>query len=409
MKCVIFVGDGMAGEPCPDLGGKTSLQAASHPHMDEIASKGVFGKTITVPKGFSPGSDVANLSILGVSSKENGVSRSAMEAAGVGIALVEGETVFRCNMIAVSGPQKLSDCIITDYGIEEIATKEAGQLLCAVREKLSDYDLNLYTGVGYRHYMVLKNTAEGFCGAQTPPHDITGVKIGGSLPRGENAGLLLKVMEASREAFKGHPVNQSRVANGEKPIDMLWPWAEGKSGKLPAFKQMYGFSSGCMISGVPLLQGMARLMGLKVIKVQGATGGMVTDYAAKGEAAVRALKEGVDFVCIHVEAPDECGHHGLAAKKINAIEQIDEKILGPVLSYLQNGTESWAALVMPDHPTPLTKRCHTADAVPFAFFQSDFQKEAASVRFCEADAEKSGLFVPCGHTLLKGLLEGAYR
>lgn len=409
MKCVIFVGDGMAGEPSPDLSGKTSLQAASHHNMDKIAANGVFGKAITVPEGFTPGSDVANLSILGVNSKESGVSRMAMEAAGVGIELFDSDTVFRCNTIALSGPENLSECIITDYGIEDIEEYEIEGLLVSLRKRLNDDDIRLYTGVGYRHYMVLKNASADFAGSQTPPHDITGKVISDSIPKGENAKLLLTMMNASREVFKNHPVNKKREADGKKTIDMLWPWSEGKCGKLPGFKQLYDFSSGCMISGVPLLQGMARLMGLEVIKVPGATGGMVTDYDAKGRYAVQALKDGFELVFIHVEAPDECGHHGLADKKIAAIENIDDKIIGPVLSFLESGAEPWAALVMPDHPTPLTKGCHTSEPVPFAFYQSGMKKAAAAIRFCEDDALKSGLLVTEGYTLLKGLLDGRYQ
>ena len=400
MKCVIFLGDGMADEPIAELSGKTPLEVANHPNMDMIASRGVMGIATTVPDGMSPGSDVANLSMIGVDPKSCYTGRSPLEAVSIGVKLNEGDVTYRCNLVTLSDEADMSDKTMLDYSAGEITSAEAAELIKCMQDKFGSDKIEFHAGVSYRHCLVLRG---GETGAElTPPHDISGKKVTGKLPKAQNAELLLEMMEYSQKVFPEHPVNKKRVAEGKNPALSVWFWGEGTKPALPDFKEKYGLD-GAMISAVDLLHGIGISMGLKSIQVEGATGNFHTNFVGKGEAAVNALKNGSDFVYIHVEAPDECGHQGQLKEKIWSIEQIDSKIIAPVMEYLKNCGEDWAVMVGPDHPTPMSVRTHTRTPVPFAYCSSSDQIKTER-RYCEVEAVKTGVVVDKAHKLLGMML-----
>lgn len=348
MKYVIILGDGMADEPLAELGGRTPLEYAEIPNMDRIAREGRCGMLRTVPPGFEPGSDIANLSILGYDPRMSYTGRGPLEAASMGITLRDGEMAYRCNLVAVR------DGVMEDFNAGHITSAEGAELLRDLDATLGG-DVRVYPGVSYRNLMVVSG-AEG--AATTPPHDIVGRAIADYLPRGDDAGVLLDCMERSREVFAGHPVNRRRLQEGKTPATEIWPWSGGKKPSLVPFREKYGLAGG-VISAVDLLNGIARLAGMEVIRVPGATGFLDTDYEAKARYAVSALDR-LDFVYMHVEAPDEAGHMGSVEEKVRAIERLDEAV-GIVLD-----RPDTVVAVLPDHPTPIRCKTHTADPIPFA-------------------------------------------
>jgi len=348
MKYVIILGDGMADEPLAELGGRTPLEYAEIPNMDRIAREGRCGMLRTVPPGFEPGSDIANLSILGYDPRMSYTGRGPLEAASMGITLRDGEMAYRCNLVAVR------DGVMEDFNAGHITSAEGAELLRDLDATLGG-DVRVYPGVSYRNLMVVSG-AEG--AATTPPHDIVGRAIADYLPRGDDAETLLACMERSREVFAGHPVNRRRLQEGKTPATEIWPWSGGKKPSLVPFREKYGLSGG-VISAVDLLNGIARLAGMEVIRVPGATGFLDTDYEAKARYAVSALDR-LDFVYMHVEAPDEAGHMGSVEEKVRAIERLDEAV-GIVLD-----RPDTVVAVLPDHPTPIRCKTHTADPIPFA-------------------------------------------
>ena len=401
MKCVIFLGDGMADEPIAELSGKTPLEVANHPNMDMIASCGTMGIATSVPDGMSPGSDVANLSLIGVDPKSCYTGRSPLEAVSIGVKLNDGDVTYRCNLVTLSDESEMSDKTMLDYSAGEISSAEAAELIKCMQEKFGSDKVEFHAGVSYRHCLVLRG---GNTGAQlTPPHDISGKKVTGKLPQGQNSDLLLEMMAYSQKVFPEHPVNKKRVAEGKNPALSVWFWGEGTKPALPDFKEKYGLD-GAMISAVDLLHGIAISMGLKSIQVEGATGNFHTNFEGKGKAAVDALKNGSDFVYIHVEAPDECGHQGQLKEKIWSIEQIDAKIIAPVMDYLKNCGDEWAVMVAPDHPTPMSVRTHTRTPIPFAYCSSKDEVKTKR-RYCETEALKSGVVVDKADKLLGMMLE----
>jgi len=347
MKYVIILGDGMADEPLAELGGRTPLEYADIPNMDRIAREGRCGMLRTVPEGFEPGSDVANLSILGYDPRTTYTGRGPLEAASMGVTLREGEFAYRCNLVTVR------DGAMEDFNAGHISSTEGAELLRDLDAALDD--IRVYPGVGYRNLMVVPRALGA---GTTPPHDIVGQPIEGYLPRGGDAGILLDGMERAEEIFADHPVNRSRLEKGDLPATGIWPWSGGKKPSLPLFQEKYGLSGG-MISAVDLLRGIACLAGMEVIDVPGATGFLDTDYEAKARYAVEALDR-LDFVYVHVEAPDEAGHMGSVEEKVRAIERLDEAI-GIVLD-----RPDTTIAVLPDHPTPVRYKTHTMDPVPFA-------------------------------------------
>jgi len=366
MKYVIILGDGMADEPLAELGGKTPLEYADIPNMDRIAREGRCGMLRTVPGGFEPGSDIANLSILGYDPRTTYTGRGPLEAASMGVTLREGEFAYRCNLVTIR------DGMIEDFNAGHISSTEGAELLRDLDAALDD--IRVYPGVGYRNLMVVPRALGA---GTTPPHDIVGQPIEEFLPRGGDAGLLLDCMERAEEIFADHPVNRRRLKEGNLPATGIWPWSGGKKPSLALFQEKYGLSGG-MISAVDLLRGIACLAGMEVIDVPGATGFLDTDYEAKARYAVEALDR-LDFVYVHVEAPDEAGHMGSVEEKVRAIERLDEAI-GIVLD-----RPDTTIAVLPDHPTPVRYKTHTMDPVPFALLGKGSDGVAA---FSERDAAK---------------------
>lgn len=370
MKYVIILGDGMADEPLAELGGRTPLEYAEIPNMDRIAREGRCGMLRTVPPGFEPGSDIANLSILGYDPRTSYTGRGPLEAASMGVTLRDGEMAYRCNLVAIR------DGVMEDFNAGHITSAEGAELLRDLDAALGG-DARVYPGVSYRNLMVVSG-AEG--AATTPPHDIVGRAIADYLPRGDDAGILLDCMERSREVFSDHPVNRRRLQEGKTPATEIWPWSGGKKPCLVPFREKYGLAGG-VISAVDLLNGIAHLAGMEVIRVPGATGFLDTDYEAKARYAVSALDR-LDFVYMHVEAPDEAGHMGSVEEKVRAIERLDEAV-GIVLD-----RPDTVVAVLPDHPTPIRCKTHTADPIPFAVLGKGRDDVQA---FSEREAAKGSL------------------
>ncbi len=369
MKYIIILGDGMADEPLAELGGRTPLEYAEIPNMDRIAREGRCGMLRTVPGGFEPGSDVANLSILGYDPRTSYTGRGPLEAASMGIDLRDGEMAYRCNLVAIR------DGVMEDFNAGHISSAEGAELLRSLSAALGD--VRVHPGISYRNLMVVPR-ARG--AVTTPPHDIVGQPVKEFLPRGDDAGLLLDCMERAREVFADHPVNRRRLDEGKTAATDIWPWSGGKRPSIAPFREKYGLAGG-VISAVDLLAGIARLAGMEVIHVPGATGFIDTDYEAKARYAVDALDR-LDFVYMHVEAPDEAGHMGSVEEKVRAIERLDEAI-GIVLD-----RPDTAVAVLPDHPTPIRCKTHTAEPVPFAVLGKGRDDVAA---FSEREA-KGGSF-----------------
>ncbi len=401
MKYIVFLGDGMADYPIAELGGLTPLGKAVHPALDRMACCGEFGLAATIPKGMPKSSDVANLAVMGYNPAEYYSGRSPFEALSIGVSLSPADVTYRCNLVTLSGASSPKAAVMDDYSAGEISSDEAAELIAIMNERFASDSIRFYPGVSYRHCLVLKNADTG---AQlTPPHDISHKPAAGFLPSGEHSALLNEMIAYSYSAFRDHPINRARVNEGKNPATSVWFWGEGRKPRLPSFMDKYGIGGG-VISAVDLLQGIGIAAGLASIHVEGVTGNYHTDFAAKGRAAIAALQNGADFIYIHVEAPDECGHHGELKEKVWSIEQIDEKIISPVLEYLDQSSEDYAALAMPDHPTPISILTHADDPVPFALYRrGDANKR--DVRFCEKDAAMGQEPVQ-GWTLMDSLIRG---
>jgi len=401
MKYVVFLCDGMADRPVPQLENRTPLQTASHPNMDRIASKGVFGLVRTVPHGMKPGSDVANLSVMGFDPEIYYSGRSPLEAASIGIDLAADDVTYRCNFVTLSDPENPDAATMVDYCSDEITSEEAAELCKVINEKFGSDTVYLYPGVSYRQCLVLRHAETG--AELVQPHDIPGQPVADKLPTGTNAELMREIMAYAGEVFPKHPVNLARVAAGKHPANMTWFWGEGRRPALRPYEELYGVK-GAVISAVDLIQGIGKCADMRVIRVEGATGNYHTDFAAKGRAAIEALETGCDYVYIHVEAADECGHQYQIKEKVWSIEQIDEKIIGPVMAYLETCGDDFAVMVLPDHPTPLDIRTHTADPVPFALYRSTEPEQKDPVLYTEETAAATGVFVEKGARLTKILL-----
>ena len=404
MKSVVFLCDGMADYPVEALGGKTPLEVSRHPHMDEIARKGVFGLAQTVPNGMKPGSDNANLSVFGYDPLVYYTGRSPLEAVNMGITLNAEDVAYRCNTVTLSGSDNIEECIMADYSAGEISSEESRQLIEAMDKHFRTEKVELYPGVSYRHCLVLHNAATG---AQlTPPHDISHKPVKGHLPEGENGAMLLEMMKHSYAVLKDHPVNRKRIAEGKNPANCLWFWGEGRKPALTSFKEKFGVDKGGVISAVDLIRGIGLCAGLEVLPVDGViTGTYETDFDAKTRACIKALEDGHQFVYVHMEGPDECGHHGQMQEKIGCIEDIDTKVIGPVMEYLKNCGEDYAVLVMPDHPTPLALLTHVSDPVPFALYSSKAPMDNGEVIFTEQQARDKGVFVSRACELMEKLVK----
>jgi 2,3-bisphosphoglycerate-independent phosphoglycerate mutase len=383
----------MADYPQEKLGGKTPLEAAKTPGMDFIAKNGKVGTVQTIPDGFTPGSDIANLCLLGYDPNKYFPGRAPLEAVNIGVELGEDDWAFRCNFVTVN------DDVMVDFSAGHISTKEAEMLISFLNEKLSNESIKFYAGTSYRHLMVYhgKMKIDMKC---MPPHDIVGQPLKENLPRGDGGEMLIGLMARSRTLLDEHEVNKVRIDLKENPANMIWLWGHGQRPSMPAFKQKYGFS-GAAITAVDLIKGIAKLIGWDVINVPGATGYIDTDYAAKGKYAIKALKNH-DVVLVHVEATDEASHEGNLQEKIVALQNIDEKIITPILKAGKefNGLR---IMVLPDHYTPIEKKTHTREPVPFAI-GGDGVEKGSGLPFTEANAQGSNLYIEHGHELMEYFL-----
>ena len=396
MKLAVILGDGMADWPVEELGGKTPLDVAKHPFMDQFAQDGAFGLVKTVPDGMKPGSDTANLSVFGYDPNRYYSGRSPLEAASLGIDLAQTDVTYRCNLVTLSQEGDIADSTMIDYSAGEISTEEARELILFLDQKLGQEGIRLYSGFSYRHCLVLKDAETG--AELIPPHDFTGKPVSGKLPSGANEALLMRWMKAAYELLKDHPVNLARVAAGKNPANAIWFWGEGRRPALTPFLEKTGLK-GAVISAVDLIQGIGRCAEMEVVKVEGATGTFETNFAGKAAAAIDVLSRGADFVYVHIEAADECGHHGQLKEKIYSIEQIDLQVIKPIYEYLEGCGEDYAILVLPDHPTPLKIRTHSSDPVPFALYRKgDCARKVC--RYTESDAKATGLYEPEGFRLV---------
>ena len=397
MKYIVVLGDGMADEPIPELGGKTPMEAARTPVMDELASKGSLGTVQNVPAGMAPGSDVANLSVLGYDPAENYSGRSPLEALSVGVAMEESDVIFRSNIVTLTDAEPYEEKTILDHSSGEISTADADVLMDAIREKFNSDTFRFYTGTSYRHILVWKN---GRVAKLEPPHDHLGSVIGPYLPQEE---VLRNMMKESFPVLNDHPVNRARAAAGKNKANSLWFWGAGTKPKVQNFREKTGLK-GAMISAVDLLKGIAVGAGMKVCQVEGATGSIDTNYEGKAQAAIDALlKDGYDFAYIHVEAPDEMGHQGKVHEKVKSIEYLDSRLIALVKKAMEEAGEDYRMLILPDHPTPIRIRTHTGDPVPYLIYDSTRQQKKQA-RFTEETARAAGNFEPNGYRLIERLI-----
>lgn len=399
MKYLVVLCDGMADYPIDALDGKTPLEAADTPNMDRLAKKSTVGLVKTIQDGMKPGSDVANLSVLGYDPMTYYTGRSPLEAGSIGIDMKPTDVSLRCNLVTLSDEPAYEDRTLIDYCADDISTEEAGVLMQAVEDALGTETFQFYTGVAYRHCLIWDHGTTDL-GGLTPPHDITGRLVKEYLPlcHSENAAPLYDLMVRSYAVLKDHPVNLARIRRGKRPANSIWLWGEGIRANLDPFVEKYGLK-GSMISAVDLLKGIGKFAGMRVVPVDGATGYIDTNFDGKASAAIKEFENGQDFVYIHVEAPDECGHRAEVQNKRDAISLIDHKILGPVTSALEKMGD-YKVLVMPDHATPLSLKTHTNDPIPFLIYDSSNPKQGPDT-FSEKTAKETGLYVEEGFQIMK--------
>ncbi len=408
MKYIILLGDGMADRPHKDLGGRTCLQAARTPNLDQLATLGRVGVVRTVPEGFPPGSDVANLSVLGYDPRSCYTGRSPLEAASIGVSLTPEDVAFRCNLVTLrvtGGRSSVRDgcrkAVMEDFSAGHISTEEARTLIEEIGEKLGTEFIRFYPGVSYRHLMVWRGGKERIeC---TPPHDIQDKEIQDYLPRGEGDDVINELMEASFGILSNHPLNKGRIERGRRAANSIWLWGQGRRPSMQTFREKYGLE-GAVISAVDLTKGIGIYAGFDVINVPGATGWIDTNYVGKAEHALFALKS-KDIVYLHVEAPDEAGHTGDVQNKIKAIEDFDEFIVGNVMHGMKQFDE-YRILVLPDHPTPLELRTHSSEPVPFAIYDNRAERSGEVITYDERIADrKDALVFEEGYKLMDHFLK----
>jgi 2,3-bisphosphoglycerate-independent phosphoglycerate mutase len=392
MKYCILIIDGAAGHPLSSHQGQTSLDLAKTPHLDVLAKVGLVGKALTVPKGMEPSSACACMSIMGYDPQVYYKGRSAIEAQSMGISIGPGESVFRCNLIAIRDGKML------DYSAGHITTEEAGEIISSLGKELGDAQTQFFPGVSYRHILKLKGHSEAVGALCTPPHDIPSQPIAGNLPKGPGSQILNDLMHRSEAVLRDHPVNLARQARGETPATTIWLfWPSGQVPDLPPFKELYG-QKAAMISAVDLLRGIALMAGMEIIKIPGVTDGPDNDYTAQALGALKALETN-DLVVVHVEAPDEAGHIGSIEHKVEAIEKTDREIVSRLREYKGD----LRLLVMPDHPTPIDIKTHTGEPVPFLLWGPGFNSNGAR-RLTEAEAASTRLFIETGFRIVNKLI-----
>ncbi len=418
-KYIVVLIDGASDYPLAELGGKTPLQVANKPEIDELARHGVVGMVNTIPEGVVPGSDSANLSILGYDPRVYSTGRSSLEAVSMGLELSEKDVTFRCNLVTLSDERSYPEKIMLDYSAGEITTGEAKILINDLAKELQTDRIRFYTGISYRHIIVWRDGIGEVDESTllTPPHDISGRKIASYLPKGKNSSIFLDFMLKADVILKDHPVNTARIKAGKNPANSIWIWAKATKPALDSFYEKYGIN-GSVISAVDLVKGIGICAGLKPVDVKGATGNIHTDFEGKARAALKELESGQDLVYIHIEAPDECGHQGDFKEKIRAIELIDSKVIRILKEELNSLETDYSMMILPDHPTPIIKKTHTSDPVPFLIYDSrdwstirtgagtrtvtreDEGTQNSSNIYDEFYPQTTGLFISEGHKVM---------
>lgn len=401
MKYVVVLCDGMADYPVPALGGKTPMMVADKPNFDMLASRSEVGLVRTVAPGLKPGSDVANLSVLGYDPKKCYTGRSPLEAVSIGVKLKDDDVTLRCNLVTLSDEENYEDKTMVDYSAGDISSAEAKELIEAVQAAFGNEKYRYYNGVSYRHCLVWsKGTTD--LGTMTPPHDISGKRIGGYLSKSENAKELIDMMKRSYAVLKDHPVNKKRIAEGKRPGNSIWLWGEGKKPMLEDFEKVYGLK-GSIISAVDLLKGIGLSANMSVPYVEGATGYIDTNFEGKAEKAVEELDNGCDLVYVHFEAPDECGHRNEPENKVRAIELIDSRVLPIILKGLEK-YDDYKIMILPDHPTPIVTMTHASDPVPYMIYHKKDEKQGVAT-INEETAKATGNFIDFGPGIMKKFIE----
>lgn len=402
MKYVVVLYDGMADYPVPALGGKTPMMMAEKPNLDSLAQRGEVGLIRTVAPGLKPGSDVANMSVMGFDPMKYYTGRSPLEAASIGIDMKPDDVSLRCNLVTLSEDDKpYEEKTIEDYCADDISTEEANELIEAVQAKLGNETFHFYAGVSYRHCLIWHSGTTDL-GSMTPPHDITGKVITEYLSDSENAKPLIEMMKKSYDILKDHPVNQKRKANGRRPANSIWLWGEGTRPAMGKFEEIYGIKGG-VVSAVDLIKGIGRCAGMEVADVPGATGYIDTNFEGKANAALDLLERN-DLVYIHFEAPDECGHRNEPENKVKAIELIDKKVL-PILFKGLEKYDDYKIMCLPDHPTPIVTRTHASDPVPFVIYHKNKEIDGV-VTINEETAKETGIYVDFGPSIMEHFLKG---
>lgn len=404
MKYLVLLCDGAADYPIDELGGKTPLDVANKPMMDMLAKKSVAGTVSNVPEGMVPESDTANLAVMSYDPRQYSKGRSPLEAMSQGIEMQPDETAYRCNVVTLSTADgsynadvDYESLVMVDHGADEITTEEADHLIKSLEKELGNELRHFHTGVSYRHCLIWKD-APSFKDFMRP-HDILGQNIVGYLPQEP----FLSIQKKSYEILKNHPINQDRIKRGLRPANSAWFWSPGKKPALPSFEEKWGLKAS-VISAVDLIKGIAICAKMTSVDVEGATGNINTNFSGKGKAAINEFKRGQDYVYIHVEAPDECGHRAETDNKILSLEKIDAEILKPVYEYLVSSGEAFRILILPDHPTPICRRTHTMDAVPFILYDSEMPTDGIEC-FCERDASQTALKLQKGELLMDMMLK----
>lgn len=400
MKYVVVLGDGMADYRVLQLGNRTPLQCAKKPNIDYLAEFGEIGMVKTIPDGIAPGSDAANLSVMGYNPKIYYTGRSPLEAVSMGVELSDTDLAFRCNLVTLGMDSSYESATMLDYSSDEISSPEAAELIKEINKYMADDEFCFYPGISYRHCMVWKRGT----GSRklTPPHDILEKSITDYLPSGNSGEMFLSMQKKSYEVLKNHPVNQARIARGLRPANSIWLWGEGRKPAIPKFSVKYGIK-GSVVSAVDLIKGIGMCAGLDSIDVAGTTGNIHTNFKGKAEAALKELHSGKDFVYVHVEAPDECGHRFEIENKVLSIEYIDKLVVGTLLEGLES-YDDYSIMVLPDHPTPLALRTHTAEPVPYIIYRKGKKKPSGILGYDEFQALRTGIFVEEGYKLMDRFL-----
>lgn len=394
MKYVLILGDGMSDYPIEQLNNKTPLQCAKKPNIDFLAQNAEVGMVKTVPNNLPPGSDVANLSVMGYDPKLYYTGRSPLEAISMGLNLSDTDVTLRCNLVTLSDEDGYQNKTMIDYGSDEISSKESKILIEEINKYFKTDEICFYPGISYRHCMVWDNGLTKL--NITPPHDILEKKIGSYLPENK---MILDMMVKSYDILKDHPINKARISKGLNPANSIWLWGEGKKPNIPKFYDMYKIQ-GSVVSAVDLIKGIGILAGLNSIDVEGATGNIHTNFKGKALATLEQLESGSDFVYLHIEAPDECGHRYEIENKVKSIELIDEQVVGPILKGLEK-YDDYKILILPDHPTPLSLRTHTSEPVPYLLYQKSSSKNSGITGYDEFQASSTDIFIEEGYKLMK--------